>query len=171
MTKFPSADETIVAVSTPQGRSGIGVIRLSGPQSQAIVERFFRSGEALEDRRARYGTFGSSDGEAIDRVVVTVFKAPHSYTGEDVAEISAHGNPLILKEISGMALSAGARRADPGEFTLRAVRNGKMDLAQAEAVRDFIEAQTQTQARAPRCSRWTARWPSGSVPRRTYWFR
>ena len=148
MTKLPSADETIVAVSTPQGRSGIGVVRLSGPQSQAIVECFFRSGEALEDRRARYGTFGSRAGEAIDRVVVTVFKAPHSYTGEDVAEISAHGNPLILKEITGMALSAGARRADPGEFTLRAVRNGKMDLAQAEAVRDFIEAQTQTQARA-----------------------
>ena len=144
--KLQSEEDTIVAVSTPQGRSGIGVVRLSGSRSEAIVEQFFHFSEAFEDRRARFGTFAMA-GEVIDRVVVTIFRAPHSYTGEDVAEISAHGNPLILKEICGAALSAGARRAGPGEFTLRAVRHGKMDLAQAEAVRDFIEAQTQTQAR------------------------
>ena len=147
LAKLHSSDDTIVALSTPHGRSGIGVIRLSGPDAQALVDRFFRSGEPFEDRRARYGTFHTEADDALDRVVVTFFKAPHSYTGEDVAEISAHGNPLILNMITAALVSGGARRAGPGEFTLRALANGKMDLAQAEAIRDFIEAQTQTQAR------------------------
>jgi tRNA modification GTPase len=147
LAKLHSSDDTIVALSTPHGRSGIGVIRLSGPDAQALVERFFRSGEPFEDRRARYGTFHTETNDVLDRVVVTFFKAPHSYTGEDVAEISAHGNPLILNMVTSALVAGGARRADAGEFTLRALAHGKMDLAQAEAIRDFIEAQTQTQAR------------------------
>lgn len=145
--KIHPADDTIVAISTPHGRGGIGVVRLSGRDARAIAEEFFRSEEPFEDRRARYGSFRTTRDDVVDRVVVTFFKGPHSYTGEDVAEISAHGNPLILKAITSSLVSAGARRAGPGEFTLRAVAHGKMDLAQAEAVRDFIEAQTQTQAR------------------------
>ena len=132
----------------PTGRAGIGVIRLSGPDAQAIVGQSFRSNEPIEDRRARYGTFRTDTDDLLDRVVVTFFKAPHSYTGEDVAEISAHGNPLILNMITSALVSRGARRASAGEFTLRSVAHGKMDLAQAEAIRDFIEAQTQSQARA-----------------------
>ncbi len=143
---YPS-DDTIVAISTPHGRSGIGIVRLSGSDAQTIVERSFQSKESFEDRRARYGSFRTSQGDTLDRVVVTFFKGPHSYTGEDVAEISAHGNPLILNTITSELVSSGARRAGPGEFTLRAVAHGKMDLAGAEAVRDFIEAQTETQAR------------------------
>ena len=148
LDKLYSSDDTIVAVSTPHGRAGIGVIRLSGPDAQAIVGQSFRSNEPIEDRRARYGTFRTDTDDLLDRVVVTFFKAPHSYTGEDVAEISAHGNPLILNMITSALVSRGARRASAGEFTLRAVAHGKMDLAQAEAIRDFIEAQTQSQARA-----------------------
>ena len=146
--KVNAVDDTIVAVSTPHGRGGLGVIRVSGPASQAIVERSFRSNEPFEFRRARYGTFQTEQDDSLDRVVVTFFKAPRSYTGEDVAEISAHGNPLILNMIVSTLVAGGARRAGPGEFTLRALAHGKMDLAQAEAVRDFIAAQTHTQARA-----------------------
>ncbi len=140
-------DDTIVAVSTPHGRGGIGVIRVSGPDALAIVDKSFRSSEPAEARRARYGSFLIEEDDALDRVVVTFFKAPHSYTGEDVAEISAHGNPLILSMIVAELVAGGARPAAAGEFTLRALGHGKMDLAQAEAIRDFIEAQTQTQAR------------------------
>ena len=146
--KVYPVDDTIVAVSTPHGRAGIGVIRLSGPDAQSFIERSFRSSEPFEDRRARYGVFHAVGDDVLDRVVVTFFKAPHSYTGEDVAEISAHGNPLILNMITSALVSGGARRAGAGEFTLRALAHGKMDLAQAEAIRDFIDAQTQTQARA-----------------------
>ena len=146
--KVYPVDDTIVAVSTPHGRAGIGVIRLSGPDAQSFIERSFRSSEPFEDRRARYGVFHAVGDDVLDRVVVTFFKAPHSYTGEDVAEISAHGNPLILNMLTSALVSGGARRAGAGEFTLRALAHGKMDLAQAEAIRDFIDAQTQTQARA-----------------------
>ena len=145
--KLSSPEETIVAVSTPPGRGGIGVVRLSGPAAIKILDRLFTSTGESEDRRARYGTLRSPAGEHIDRVVATTYRAPHSYTGEDVVEISAHGNPLILERIVELALEAGARRATAGEFTLRAVAAGKMDLAQAEAVRDFVDAQTRTQAR------------------------
>lgn len=99
------------------------------------------------NRLARTGVFRSG-AEALDHVVVTVFEGPRSYTGEDIAEISAHGNPRLLDQIVELLVSAGARRAGPGEFTLRAVSSGKLDIAQAEAVRDFIAAQTDRQARA-----------------------
>lgn len=142
-----SPDATIVALSTPPGRSGIGVVRLSGPRAHSILEEVFRSGETAADRRVRYGMLEAPGGEAIDQVVATTFRGPDSYTGEDVVEISAHGNPLILNKISDVLVGLGACRAAPGEFTLRAVVNGKIDLAQAEAVRDFIDAQTDVQAR------------------------
>lgn len=149
--KIVSSDETIVAISTPLGRSGIGVIRISGDEASAIALRFFRPQSAtavgLEHRTALVGTWFDSGKERIDEVVVTFFGAPHSYTGEDVVEVSAHGNPLGLRRIVEGCKSAGARIAQPGEFTLRAVAHGKLDLLQAEAVRDFIEAQTEQQAK------------------------
>ena len=145
--KLSSPEETIAAVATPPGRGGIGVVRLSGPAAIEILGRLFTSTGKSEDRRARYGTLRSPAGEHIDRVVATTYRAPDSYTGEDVVEISAHGNPLILERIVELVLEAGGRRATAGEFTLRAVAAGKMDLAQAEAVRDFVDAQTRTQAR------------------------
>jgi tRNA modification GTPase len=140
------SDDTIAALATPEGRSGIGVLRLSGPRAVDLVHRFFRSRDPYVARRARLGRFLRDDDTVVDSVVVTVFEHPHSYTGEHVAEVSAHGNPLILKEIEAILVSAGARRARRGEFTLRAVRNGKMDLTQAEAVRDFVHAETAAQA-------------------------
>jgi len=146
--KLIASRDVIVATSTPEGRSAIGIVRVSGPDAGPFVERFFRSSEPYSPRHARFGTFGPPGGAPVDKVVLTVFEGPRSYTGEDVAEISAHGNPLILNQIEGLLVSAGARRARRGEFTLRAVSNGKMDLAQAEAVRDFVEAETTAQARA-----------------------
>jgi len=148
--KIVSSDETIVAISTPHGRSGIGVVRISGSDAVAIARRFFRTSSPNFDLEHRKATLGKwvdlKDGE-VDEVVVTFFSSPNSYTGEDVVEIGAHGNPLTLGKIVETARTAGARIAAPGEFTLRAVAHGKMDLVQAEAVRDFIDAQTEQQAR------------------------
>src|ERR1051326_14619 len=148
--KIVSDNETIVAISTPLGRSGIGIVRLSGSQGITIAPRFFeRNGvpSNLQHRTAVVGTWNDIAGEPIDEVVLTLFQAPHSYTGEDVIEISAHGNPYTLRRIVDSICAAGARLAMPGEFTLRAVAHGKMDLVQAEAVREFIDAQTDQQAR------------------------
>jgi tRNA modification GTPase len=142
------AADTIVAIATPAGRSGLGIVRMSGPETCLLVEQFFRSPEPCAPRLARFGRFGPPNKPPLDHVVLTVFQGPHSYTGEDVAEISAHGNPLILNEIVATLVSAGARCARGGEFTLRALRNGKLDLTQAEAIGDFIEAETAAQARA-----------------------
>ena len=148
--KIISGEETIVAISTPLGRSGVGVVRMSGREAVAIAQQFFEShspNSHLEHRMATVGTWMNEAAEKIDEVVVTVFRAPQSYTGEDVVEISGHGNPLILARIVENARTAGARIAAPGEFTMRAVAHGKMDLIQAEAVREFIEAQTEQQAK------------------------
>jgi tRNA modification GTPase len=145
--KIVSLDETIVAVSTPLGRSALGTVRVSGTATLSIVERSFRHKGPLEHRRASLGQWLDVDGNLLDDVVVTTFHAPNSYTGENLAEISAHGNPIILQRIVDTIRARGARLATPGEFTLRAVANGKMDLTQAEAIHDFIEAQTQQQAR------------------------
>src|SRR5216117_3900636 len=147
--KIVSSDETVVAISTPLGRSGIGVVRISGAEAAAIALRFFRphSGPVLEHRTASVGTWLDSRGDKIDEVIVTFFRSPNSYTGEDVVEISGHGSPLALKRIVESCRSMGARIAQPGEFTLRAVAHGKLDLVQAEAIRDFIEAQTEQQAK------------------------
>jgi tRNA modification GTPase len=145
--KIVSSDDTIVALSTPPGRSGIGVVRISGPSAERIADRFLKPSGPLAHRQATLARWHASDGEVVDEVVAILYRHPHSYTGEDVLEINAHGNPLVLSRIVSMILEAGARVASPGEFTLRAVAHGKMDLIQAEAVREFIEAQTDAQAR------------------------
>jgi len=129
------------------GRSGIGVVRVSGPLALTLGIQFFKASFPLKHRQAVVGCWQTSDGEVVDDVVAIFYKGPHSYTGEDVLEVSAHGNPLILNRIICQIQLAGSRAATPGEFTLRAVAHGKMDLIQAEAVRDFIEAQTDFQAR------------------------
>lgn len=140
-----TTEDTIVALSTPMGRSGLGVIRLSGPRALAITCQLFRpkAAPSLTPHRATFGTLHEPQtGELVDEVVATFFPGPHSYTGEDVVEISCHGSPVILRRVVEVALELGARLARPGEFTLRAFLNGRLDLTQAEAVRDLIEAQT-----------------------------
>lgn len=139
--------DTIVAIATPPGRGGIGVVRLSGPNAVAIARSLTDVTGDLEPRRATLSRIVGSHG-AIDRVLVTSFPAPHSYTGEDVVEMSAHGSPVLLQQIVAAAIAARARLAEPGEFTLRAYLNGQLDLVQAEAVRDLVDAVTPAQARA-----------------------
>jgi len=145
------SDDTIAAISTPPGRGGIGVIRLSGPDSLNITNSFFRfasTTDLYKPNRARFGhVFDPSSNESIDEVVVTYYKGPHSYTGEDTIEISCHGSPVVLRRVLQIAVEKGARLAEPGEFTFRAFFNGRIDLSQAQAVRDLINAQTQYQAR------------------------
>jgi tRNA modification GTPase len=149
--KIVSDDETIVAISTPPGHSGLGIVRMSGSKCLDVVGRFFKPHSQnwhLQPRVATVGVWSDVNGEPIDHVLVTWFRAPQSYTGEDVLEISAHGNPLSLRRLVDCAQQAEVRLAAPGEFTLRAVAHGKMDLVQAEAVREFIEAQTEQQAKS-----------------------
>lgn len=145
------SDDTIAAISTPPGRGGIGIIRLSGDAALRIANSVFNpvSGAGLAPPNvACYGrVIDPSTGEAIDTALVTFFKSPRSYTGEDVVELSCHGSPVILGRVLEAAVELGARLAEPGEFTLRAVLNARMDLAQAQAVRDLIAAQTGYQAR------------------------
>jgi tRNA modification GTPase len=190
-------DDTIVALATPPGRGGIGVVRLSGPEALKIARPMLSLKHELEPGRAVFGELiepcgagtparekpeppsdhvgkealsrenpepatghvgtaafgrpaeqGSADAlERIDEVVVTYFAKPHSYTTDDVIEISAHGSPVVLRHIVELCTAAGARLADPGEFTMRAFLNGRIDLTQAEAVRDLIDSQTLYQAR------------------------
>lgn len=139
--------DTIVALATPLGRSGIGTVRLSGPDAARIAERFCDS-PGFEPRRATLVNLSDPEtGEAIDEAVVTIYRGPNSFTGEDVVEISCHGSPVVLRQVIDGSLRLGARLADPGEFSLRALANGKMNLAEAEAVRDLIDSQTATAAR------------------------
>jgi tRNA modification GTPase len=141
-------NETIVAVATPPGRGGIGVVRLSGPHASSIVEPMLRLRHPLAPAQARFADLIDPDTqEKLDETVVTYFAAPHSYTAEDVVEISAHGSPVILETIVSYALKGGARLAAPGEFTQRAFLSGRIDLTQAEAIRDLIESHTLYQAR------------------------
>jgi tRNA modification GTPase len=140
---------TIVALSTPPGRSGIGVIRISGDEALPLTRSLLRDENYdPEPHRANLKTLRDPQGgEVIDRALVTYFKAPHSYTGEDVVELSCHGSPPLLLHIIDALLFAGARAADPGEFTLRALSNGRLNLTQAEAVRDLIDARTHAAVR------------------------
>ena len=178
-------DDTIVAIATPPGRGGIGVVRIAGPEARAISLPMLRLKQELEPCRAIFGeliepcssaTPSRSSGQAlaseiaesklgattvradqagapalreqrIDEVVVTYFAKPHSYTTDDIVEISAHGSPVVLRHIVELAIARGARLAEPGEFTMRAFLNGRIDLTQAEAVRDLIESQTLFQAK------------------------
>jgi tRNA modification GTPase len=150
MTDVQPNLETIVAISTPPGRGGIGIVRLSGPEAASIGAQLVSLRQPLEAGRARLAdVLDSSSDEAsrIDEAMVTFFAAPHSYTSEDVVEIAAHGSPVVLDLLLRRAIELGARLAEPGEFTQRAFLSGRLDLTQAEAVRDLIEAQTLTQAR------------------------
>jgi tRNA modification GTPase len=175
-------DDTIVAIATPPGRGGIGVVRLAGPEARSIASPMLRLRHALAPNRAVFGElmepgelFEScdhsqpSEGEStsaepihlregenetvsansdrIDEVVVTYFAKPYSYTTDDIIEISAHGSPVVLRRMVELSLARGARMAEPGEFTMRAFLNGRLDLTQAEAVRDLIDAQTLFQAK------------------------
>jgi tRNA modification GTPase len=147
--------ETIVALSTPPGRGGLGVVRISGKQARAVAEAIV-PGIELAPWRVHRGMLISG----ADHVLVTLFAAPHSYTAEDVVEISCHGSPVVLRFCLEQAVKAGARLAEPGEFTLRAYVNGRIDLPQAEAVRDLIDATTLYQAKI------AAQQVEGSVSRR-----
>jgi tRNA modification GTPase len=137
-----SPSDTIVAIATPAGRGGIGVVRISGPSAAEVASGVLRLDAPLQPRHA---TFARAQ---TDHVVATYFPAPHSYTGEHVVELSAHGSPVVLRQIVEQAMGLGARLAEPGEFTLRAFLNSRIDLVQAEAVADLIDAVTPLQARA-----------------------
>ena len=137
-----------MAVSTPPGRGGIGIVRLSGPQALGIAQTLIRPRSPLEHARARFAVVPDPEtAETLDEAIVTWFERPQSYTGEDLVEIAAHGSPVVLEMLVRLALRAGARLARPGEFTERAFLAGRIDLTQAEAVRDLIDAQTLYQAR------------------------
>ena len=145
-------NNTVAAISTPLGVGGIGVIRVSGPDAFSVTEAIFApvSGKKLTDQKgytAHYGRLHDSDGE-FDEAVVTLFRAPYSYTGEDVTEISCHGGLYLLQRCLRAVLDAGARLAEPGEFTKRAYLNGKLGLAQAESVMDLIGSSGKQAARA-----------------------
>jgi tRNA modification GTPase len=152
-------DDTIVAISTPPGRGGLGVVRISGRDAAKIAATILR-GVALEPWRASVAELIDAEGRTVDQVVVTFFQAPRSYTAEDLVEISCHGSPVVLRHAVERALGAGARLAEPGEFTLRAFLRGRIDLPQAEAVQDLIDATTLYQARI------AAQQAGGSVSRR-----
>lgn len=140
--------DTIVALATPTGRSGIGVIRLSGEAAFPIARRLTANSVDFRPRHAHLSKLTDpASSEVIDEAIVTYFKAPHSFTGEDVVEISCHGSPVLLRRVIDICLSEGARMADAGEFSLRALANGRMNLAEAEAIRDLIDAQTVASAR------------------------
>ncbi len=134
--------DPIVAIATPFGESAIGVVRLTGKGVLDIAKRFFRTKSEIKPRYAHYGTLVDEGGDVIDEGVLIYYRAPHSYTGEDMVEISLHGNPLILKKTTELFLKTGCRLAEPGEFTKRAFLNGKLDLTQAEAVAELISAKT-----------------------------
>ncbi len=141
------SDDTIVALSTPPGRGAISTIRFSGPDSLKIARRLVRLPADPRPRRATLGQFCDANGEVVDEVLLTWFCAPNSYTGEDVVEVSCHGAPVVVEYFLRCALVHDARLAEPGEFTLRAFLHGRMNLAQAEAVQDLVQAQTLYQAK------------------------
>jgi tRNA modification GTPase len=145
-------DDTIVAIATPAGRGGIGIVRLAGADAKKIARPMLRLKHNLGPGRAVFGELVEPDDDRIgtgriDEVVVTYFAKPHSYTTDDIVEISAHGSPVVLHHIVELAMARGARLAEPGEFTMRAFLNGRIDLTQAEAVRDLIDSQTLYQAK------------------------
>jgi tRNA modification GTPase len=145
--------DPIVAIATAPGRGAVGIVRVSGRRLQPLIDELI--GGPLTPRQARYGAFRDIDGQAIDQGLALYFPAPHSYTGEDVLELQAHGGPVVLQLLVGRCLEAaaagalpGLRLAEPGEFTERAFLNDKLDLAQAEAVADLIDASTEAAARS-----------------------
>lgn len=144
-----TSEDTIVAIATPPGRGGIGVVRLSGEQALEIASQLLRSATLPpEVQRSTVSKFlDPHSGKVLDEVVLTFYRKPHSYTGENVVEISCHGSPVVLGYLVECCLERGARAAEPGEFAMRAFLNGRIDLTQAEAIRDLIESRTVYQAR------------------------
>jgi tRNA modification GTPase len=139
-------DETIIAIATPPGRGGVGIVRLSGSHAHSIALQLNGS-KPLTPRLASYGPFINRQNEVIDQGLIIYFKAPHSFTGEDIVEFHGHGSPFVLDHLLTEALAMGARMAKPGEFSERAFLNDKMDLTQAEAIADLICASSETAAR------------------------
>ncbi len=154
--------DTIVAISTPSGRGGLGIVRISGRNSRSVAERIlrFNEGPRWTAWRSQLAELIDVGGSVVDQVIASFFESPHSYTAEDIVEISCHGAPVVLHFCLERAVGAGARIAEPGEFTLRAYVNGRIDLPQAEAIRDLIEARTLYQARV------ASQQMEGSVSRR-----
>lgn len=143
--------ETIAAIATPHGEGALAVIRISGEKALSVADAVFRAAKPpseTEERRVVLGKIADAKGEVVDEVLLTVFRNPRSYTGEDLVEISGHGGPVVASRVLAAVLAAGARTARPGEFTERAFHHGKLDLTQAEAVMDLINAQTDRSARA-----------------------
>ena len=143
--RIPDISDTIVALATPPGIGAIGVLRLSGPEAIPIADRIFR-GKRLSEQpshTAHFGRIETEEGRTLDEVLITVFHDRHSYTGQPTVEIGCHGSPYIQQEIIQLCLREGARLAEPGEYTLRAFLNGRMDLSQAEAVADLIASQSE----------------------------
>jgi tRNA modification GTPase len=142
--------DTICALSTPPGRSGLALVRISGMQSFQLLSTVFKAQKAQKQLKPRIATLGQildpKDGAVIDEAIATCFPSPYSYTGEDMVELSLHGNPVLIEALLEGLCFGGARIAEPGEFTMRAFLHGRMDLTQAEAVRDIIEATTRRQA-------------------------
>ena len=139
-------DDTIAAIATPLGEAGISVIRVSGPRSIELCDKGFRGKKMLKEagtHTAHFGDFGNRAGKKIDEVVATIFRAPHSFTTEDIVEITCHGGPYVTKAILDELIEEGARPAEPGEFTKRAFLNGRIDLSQAEAVADLIHSRSK----------------------------
>ncbi len=158
MSKFNHLSDTIVAISTPMGQGGIGIVRLSGPESITIAQKMFlgkskqkKNVADFNSHTVHYGwvVSASDDGEEkiIDEALFTIMRAPRSYTCEDIVEINSHGGTVAVKSVLQAALDMGARLAEPGEFTKRAFINGRIDLAQAEAVLDVIRSKTETALR------------------------
>jgi tRNA modification GTPase len=154
--------DTIVAIATPLGRGGLGIVRLSGPQSRALAEKVlqFRPAARWQPWTSQMADLIDERQNAVDQVVVSFFERPRSYTAEDVVEIACHGSPVVLRFCVERLVATGARLAEPGEFSLRAYLNGRIDLPQAEAVRELIDATTVYQARV------AAQQIGGSVSRR-----
>jgi len=147
----PHAADTIVAPATPPGEGGIAILRLSGPRAEAVLDAVFRgrvAASAMASHRLYHGRLCRADGTALDDVLAVLMRTPRSYTGEDVAEIHCHGGSCLLRAALDLCLAAGARLARPGEFTQRAFLNGRLDLAQAEAVAALIAARSEQAARA-----------------------
>ncbi|MDL1956255.1 MAG: tRNA uridine-5-carboxymethylaminomethyl(34) synthesis GTPase MnmE [Candidatus Desulfofervidus auxilii] len=144
---FQNNKDTISAIATPPGIGGVGIVRVSGPLAETILKKLFRPKRPIKEFKSHHFYYGEiihpETKQMVDEVLIVLMRAPHSYTGEDVLEIHAHGGPLILKKILELTLKAGARLAEPGEFTKRAFLNGRLDLTQAEAVLDIISARTE----------------------------
>jgi tRNA modification GTPase len=147
-----SLDDTIAAIATPLGEGGVGIVKISGPEAVSILRRLFvpvvGAADGLEPRRLAFGHIRDPQtGDVVDEVLAVTMPGPHSYTRQDVVEIQAHGGVVPLRRILGLALAAGVRPAEPGEMTLRAFLNGRLDLAQAEAVLDVVQARTEAALR------------------------